>query len=493
MSRKLILLCILYFPLLPILYAVVLLRKPRFENHVAKKELFDRLWKKRLSKFDGRRIRAELALKNHLWGAEVIEPLVGAIKNNERVARELLGEVVDRNAIPQLLRLLEHKNSDVRESATAALARIANGPDNSAVMELFDNMVAVLAEGHVSTSRAIDLFATLEGHRNRSRVLALAAHRRPEIRHLAVSTLHRMWKQRPNDANHTSVLSTLVPLLRDPDNAVRAATSDFLGEAGEAGIVETVRATRDRPYWEVRTEEESVPYFTLDQLENDIVAGRVTASSKICCVEPKASTSLQWEPLSESLAKEYPSIGKLFEPYSYGDAIRRGARTGVDVGAVVWLAVTTISITSQAFLDAILLGPGYWLAVWTGVAYYHLRGRNDLGGRWIGGSFLVAGLAAWKFAGPVSVGDLFVHAMHSFFVSLQIAVGAILASTLICVWPGMLIGSLGGIVATRKARLAPVARRIPWKVVLGGIVFPVIAFALAVWGYVEFLCWWMSG
>ncbi len=210
-SRKLILLCILYPFLLPILYAVVLLKKPGFENKVANKEIFERLWKKRLSRFDGRRIRAELALKNHTWGAEVIEPLVGAIKGNERLARELLGKVVDKNAIPKLLGLLQHENSDVRESASAALARIGNGPDNNAAMELFSNIVAVLAEGRASTRWAIELLATLEGHRNRSRVLALAAHRRAAVRHVAVSTLHRMWKQRPNDAGHSQGNRTLIP------------------------------------------------------------------------------------------------------------------------------------------------------------------------------------------------------------------------------------------------------------------------------------------
>jgi hypothetical protein len=76
---------------------------------------------------------------------------------------------------------------------------------------------------------------------------------------------------------------------------------------------------------------------------------------------------------------------------------------------------------------------------------------------------------------------------------IQIASGAVLAGALICMWPSMVVGSLGGIVAAPKRRFAPVARRIPRKMALGGIVFPPFAFALTVWGYVEFMCWWMSG
>ena len=165
-------------------------------------------------------------------GAPAVDPLVAALKDNDKDVRQAAVEVlgkIDTRVIEPLIAALEDSNWQVRQTAVEALGKIGDAravePLVAALTDSDGNVRQAAAEvlGKIGDARAIEpLVAALKDSRNCN------------VQQAAVEALGKI-----DDAR---VIEPLIAALEDSSWGVRQAAAEALGKIGDARAVEPLVA-----------------------------------------------------------------------------------------------------------------------------------------------------------------------------------------------------------------------------------------------------------
>jgi hypothetical protein len=530
-SKEVLLLSVLFCPLLPIAYAVLLLVKP-----LSEKQAVERTLSRCSSRIEDVRNGAEKMLTTRQWQAGAIESLVDAVVSGNTRAAEGLANVTESEAIDPLLALLTHDHADVRRAAVTALGRIGqprglagllslNDDPSDSVRKAVDTALNDSSTRHVprksspsvhglgkptDTIRHPDTavligaaiakldrdgsendwsaaaLATFRHPGDVAQIVALLSDERSEVRRCSVDALRRIWASDPPNRGIQDGVPRLVSLLCDADETVRREVTAFLERIEEPSVVAALLMHRTEPYWEIRLDGRPLPYLVTDFLDRDVIAGRITEFTEARRIVPGESREPAWEPVAKGLAKENPRIGELFEPVSPAAAIGAGARWGAYIGAVIALGLSMLGCAALQ-----MLGPAGWMGVWFIMAFlWMMRRQNDaeVMYRKATGPSLMVIIVLLALVCGTGFTEAAWYVFRSFLFSLILLGVASAVGVLLGICPGIICGALSSIVTAKFARKAPTARRVKANEVAAAVTWSGLPFATGVvLGYYQLL------
>ncbi|WP_445306725.1 HEAT repeat domain-containing protein [Microcoleus vaginatus] len=154
---------------------------------------------------------------------EAIPELLKLVEHSDsdvrRMAADALGKIGDEKAIPGLLKLVEDSESDVRSSAAYALGKIGDGKAIPALLKLvedssyFVRSSAAYALGKIGDEKAIP------------GLLKLVEHSDSDVRRVAADALAKIGDKK--------AIPGLLKLVEHSDSDVRRSAADALGKIGD--------------------------------------------------------------------------------------------------------------------------------------------------------------------------------------------------------------------------------------------------------------------
>lgn len=166
-------------------------------------------------------------------------------------------------------------------------------------------------------------------------------------------------------------------------------------------------------------------------------------------------------------------------PISPWHLTAKGAAIGARIGVIIWLSVSFFrffSIDGQVNLEDFLRGGvSFWLLV---IIIFWIRPffpkSSDIY-KASGLGPLIGGIAAILFTMSRFPGFTLKGSLMMLGFACQVTTGAMIAGAAVCVWPGMVIGSILGL-AWRKKQTASRKRNI----IICGIIMPLVVFSVVV-------------
>ena len=136
---------------------------------------------------------------------------------------ELLGEVRSDDAIPELLKLVEHSDSDVRRMAVSALGAIGSDATVTGLLKLVEHSDSYVRWGAADALGKIGSDATVTG------LLKLVEHSDSYVRWTAADALGKISSE--------AAIPVLLKLVEDSDSDLRWMAADALGKIGSEAAI----------------------------------------------------------------------------------------------------------------------------------------------------------------------------------------------------------------------------------------------------------------
>jgi hypothetical protein len=262
---------------------------------------------------------------------------------------------------------------------------------------------------------------------------------------------------------------------------------------------QTALADQSYPYWEFRAVdgEPSARYESIDRLRAAIIRGEIQTQMEYRRIDsPKVSVTTdmpEWQKVATTLAKSGFTFRVLFQPV-WAHTLR-GAFIAALAGALLWTVLAAVNITRVNETAGTVMWLFLAWSLWPIVRQYlqippRIGAVLPIIALWFG--FQLVGSSLRQSTGG-SFGALFA----SVALGVQAPLGAAVAGVLLFVFPGMVVGTVTGLVRRKRLAHSPFVAPNEHRVaVRKGILYPAIAWGAVVYLYALFIRFapaWLAG
>ena len=270
-----------------------------------------------------------------------------------------------------------------------------------------------------------------------------------------------------------------------PTTAPVAEDKSDLSDTSESAVQEE----QEEYLWLVRSSNGAIERFESEQdVKKAILDGKIQPGMQAKKISDKSNNAESdeegWGRVDRTLAKSAFDVRVLFQPI-WAHTIR-GAGVGVILGIVLWLGSWVYTMVSdlETFLSAGVVA--LFLITWAALLFPEPV-RSHISGN--GRKFVLVGMAIFAYTFFSKTGQ-FGPIFSELFLGFQVQFGATIGGAAAGVCPGMILGTLVGLVRKSRLTLSPHAAPEGFAPFIKCILLPSLSFAALTYLYIEFIGPW---